>query len=273
MDKINQELNGENLSGKISISQVFLTGLDENLSEVDFINLYEDTLKHPEVVWGVLISYGRAGKENRYPSLEWIRTLVKFIQSEGLANNFGLHICGKEAVNDFISGSGFIEEILPAFRTIQINFDHTKYDLDKFKSRIYQLTQPAFWFDYPMPHIITQYNEVNRDLYDKIFYECQYHTVLIDYSGGTGLECNPIELISSFPGKYKVKFGYAGGIGLDNLNKVLVDIYSIRLYSDLSIWIDMESKLRDENDHFDLGRCSTILRICRDHKMIGEYRE
>ena len=52
--------------------------------------------------------------------------------------------------------------------------------------------------------------------------------------------------------------GYAGGLGPDNL---AVELASIKAVASSGWWVDMESKLRDEHDKFDVGRAEQCAAI------------
>jgi hypothetical protein len=59
-----------------------------------------------------------------------------------------------------------------------------------------------------------------------------------------------------------VACGYAGGIGPDSIGADLTRI--AEAVGEGVIWIDMEGRVRDEADRFDLNRVETVLRAVRD---------
>jgi hypothetical protein len=84
--------------------------------------------------------------------------------------------------------------------------------------------------------------------------------VLFDRSGGKGILPDkwPEPL---FP---KVYHGYAGGLGPDTLEEEIPKI--LEASRDQTIWIDMESRVRSEDDEqFDLEKVRLCLEICERH--------
>lgn len=77
-------------------------------------------------------------------------------------------------------------------------------------------------------------------------------TVLFDASGGTGTNTD----VKAFPGGWKV--GYAGGIGPLNAAKKTVHLTGDPNVHDF--WLDMESKIRDPYDWFDIHKAKVVLR-------------
>jgi hypothetical protein len=58
-----------------------------------------------------------------------------------------------------------------------------------------------------------------------------------------------------------VPCGFAGGLGLDNLEDQLERLATVA--GDRAIWIDMESKIRSEADEFDRDKVRRCLEIAR----------
>lgn len=257
-----------------NVTQVFLNGVDE---ATDLRRLHELTIKHPYVVWGVLISKNRSSKpeEQRYPSMERIDFIKKFIIENGLRDNFGIHICGTELVQDlFVSAydvdpSKLKNNYLNYFKYIQINFDSSKNTL--YTDALSQLQYRAM-----MGNIfVTQYNYNNRKLMSLYrahnsgdvgrLYE------LIDFSGGEGIPIQSAkELISKYPSRYNSNFGIAGGIGEDNIIDTIEEIESIRRdYQNdktINVWVDMESRIRNNAGWLDLDVCESILDAFSEYK-------
>ena len=75
-------------------------------------------------------------------------------------------------------------------------------------------------------------------------------SILFDPSGGRGV------FVSGWPmPPYEVPVGLAGGIGPDNI----ADLLRQWTNPGPDAWIDLESKARDENDRFDLGKVRETL--------------
>jgi hypothetical protein len=63
-------------------------------------------------------------------------------------------------------------------------------------------------------------------------------------------------------------YGYAGGLGPENVAAQLPIIDAHRSGPGLPLipyWIDMETKIRDEQERLDLSKVRTVLEICRRH--------
>jgi len=82
------------------------------------------------------------------------------------------------------------------------------------------------------------------------------HAILFDASGGHGV--SPEYWPAHLPDK---SCGYAGGLGPDNLARELPRIQEAAGQG--PYWIDMEGKLRNEADRFDLARARLCLAACR----------
>lgn len=242
------------------VTQVFLTGVDEHTRLWELKRLTE---KYPQVVWGVLFSKGRAGMipENndvRYPSMKFIENLTTFIDEHNMYDYFGLHICGK-SVRDFIYADKNVRDIASYFSVIQLNFRHEAYPLEDIKSSLMRFSNRL-----PKTQFVTQYNEHNLELWKKLHYPNIGHTALIDFSGGNGIVANAKESIDNFPGKDVTRFGFAGGIGLDNVESILQDIKAIKTNRQRQIWIDMETKIRTYGQ-LDLDICEKILEVHQNY--------
>jgi hypothetical protein len=77
--------------------------------------------------------------------------------------------------------------------------------------------------------------------------------LLCDPSGGRGKES---EWVYYYPNMKTDMVGYAGGIGVDNVEEKLSKIAE-NTFADF--WIDMESKVRDDRDWLDLDAVETVL--------------
>lgn len=213
--------------------------------------------QYPFVEWGILYSQTRRG-EGRYPSFRWINRLV-----ERMGNirspNFALHVCGR-AVNFLLSGSDVndVSRTARAFKRVQINFNSSRYSLTEIR---------RFVIDHPLQTVITQNNSANEFLWRSLI-DTPNHAVLFDASGGRGIERTkwpePLSMVGSLPPSCVVMdpvCGYAGGLGPDNLAVQLPAIHAAA--SGRPYWVDMEGKLRDNNDRFDLSRAEECLKLAR----------
>lgn len=224
---------------------ITLTGADDTTQPEALWRLAESsnfgTSEQSNVEFGILYSVSNQGV-GRYPSFEWIEKLTEKIKA-GPGPGFSLHVCGR-AVHDFIAGSGHVSEVASAFDRIQINFRSSDFTLAEIGSCISRNSSKT---------IITQRNEANRHLFRGLAH-LNNHAVLFDESGGRGK--SPETWDESLE---VVNCGYAGGLGPDNLAAELPRIHAAA--KGMPYWVDMEGKIRDENDRFDLNAAQQCLEI------------
>lgn len=227
----------------MSLLYCTLTGIDESTS---ISSLQELSEEFPFVEFGALYSLSRQGKEGRYPSLDWFDDFANQSSRSKSHPNFALHLCGR-AVNDFLENNNArLNHIARVFYRIQINFKSNLFDLTLVDKTIARSLQT----------IITQHNPSNEGLWQHLKLHKNYG-ILFDESGGRGLERN------SWPAPLNgIICGYAGGLGPDNLSIELPKIHRASNYQ--PYWIDMEGKLRDKEDRFDLTKAKQCLRIIKN---------
>lgn len=237
----------------MTINQPFctLTGVDTN---TDINKLWELSEKYPFVEFGVLLHCTNQGSDinRRYPTFEYIRELGSKIKSEN-DPNFALHICGPQAIKDFMDINSEVYKLSIPFKRIQLNFISEKYDINEIRKLFERESKKI---------IITQYNNANMKLWRKLS-DFNNHNVLFDSSGGRGTEiqniCSPLDIESEgLPFKaINPLCGYAGGISEDNVTEILNKI--MKVTNNNNFWIDMEQKLRDKKDNLDLLICEKVL--------------
>lgn len=217
-----------------------LTGIDQS---VPLESLRQLAQEYPFVEFGVLYSKSRAGK-GRYPELDWIEYLANNAEELGLPR-LALHICGA-AVAEFIAG-GDIVKLASKFGRIQLNFRSEKFETDAIVRAIQGVA--------PQSRVITQVNDANANLGERLRYRnCYNHEMLFDKSGGNGISPAEWPPVDRFSGS---KHGYAGGLGPENLAAELPRI--AKAAGDAPVWIDMEGKLRNADDQFDVERARACL--------------
>ncbi len=103
--------------------------------------------------------------------------------------------------------------------------------------------------------VIFQFDGVNDEAINSTMQAGFKVSALYDTSHGEGVTPNewPNEEMP-FP------TGWAGGIGPDNVWNVVVETMK-RKESRRPKWLDMETKLRDNGDHFDIVKCLEVLQI------------
>jgi hypothetical protein len=208
---------------------ITFTGADDNTAIADMMALAAD---HP-VEFGILFLKSLHGTP-RYPTLAWSDRA----QASGL--RLAAHICGSDAEEIVSTGRSRLDGHLRAFTRIQINTSSAVNPVairrwtDELAARYGHSVEPILQCRGPFP----------AD--DQISW-------LYDRSGGTGL------LPETWPAPTAVTknpVGYAGGLGPDTIEAAL------RRMPDLAgKWIDMETRIRNADDRFDLGLCRAVCEI------------
>lgn len=208
---------------------VTLTGADDS-TEID--ELFELSSQFDYVEWGILWHAEHHGS-GRYPSLAWIDRLTTDLSRSPRAR-FALHICGGQALSDFLGDIGTVTECARNFGRIQLNLKAVNVDLTALESAVLRRPEQV---------VITQHNQANRNIWSDLV-SCANHAVLFDESGGNSI--SPEVWPAPLPGK---QCGYAGGLRPSNLLQELDCIETAA--EGQAFWIDMEGSLRTA-DQFDL---------------------
>ncbi len=202
---------------------ITFTGADDKTPPDD---LAAFAARHPRTEFGILFSRSRAGL-SRYPSREWVGLLP---------NNLMLaaHVCGRWANELAVDGwQPDVEAQLSGFGRVQINIAKPPSDLG-----------PLIQFGARHSvEIILQCRD------PEIFPTEDRVSWLFDASGGRGVMP---QSWPTHPGNRLV--GYAGGLGPATVHEALDAIQTASPF-----WIDMESKVRDQDDLFDLDLCSAVV--------------
>jgi len=228
------------------IKTVTITGADDSINPRSLIELSQE---YPFVEWGLLLSRSSMGGR-RFPSLKWMEGLREDRFDETV--NISGHICG-QWVRDLLIGkiSEFTKVINPVydmFKRIQINTHGEKSNISNngLVTALKSLDR----------QILIQFDEVNSWIY-----YCAKNAGInvfpfFDLSHGAGVLP---ERWPDFIGDY---CGYAGGLGPDNLEEQLEKIESV--IGDKNVWIDMETKVRSDNDEkFDIKKVRKCLEIVK----------
>lgn len=198
------------------MQRITLTGADERTDVQQLISLVD---RYPEVEVGLLYTATPEGR-NRYPSLPWLKTAAK-----ALAGRCAVHVCGGTARRQLIAGD--LDELTGYAPRIQVNGILTADELVACAARVGTL--------------ITQHHDKNASL---VAVSLPNHSLLIDGSGGRG-----ISPTGWFPPVTHKPVGFAGGMGPDNLTAELGRILPV---AKDNAWVDMEGKLRTEEDWFNI---------------------
>ena len=227
------------------VERITFTGADESVFPDDLLQISND---HPIVEWGILHSTNKMGMEPRYPSRNWIDILFLSKKAEDSQAKLSHHICGKFA-QKFVEGK---YDFRWNFDRMQINrrIKLTDKEFEKFKNICQKANDKG-------TEIIFQLSgtQDDIDIFQKSFQEGIRCSALFDKSGGRG----------KGPSKWSGPIdhypcGYAGGLGPENLEEELKKIEE--KVEDRRIWIDMETKIRSENNKaFNLVKVKKCIEI------------
>jgi len=246
---------------------VTLTGADDSVQPGELFDLSK---KYPFVEWGILLSRNQRGKP-RFPSADWLDVLgtdYHLLSEQKAAANFSLHLCGGY-VRDFCRGfddfaSDIGDDLFQIFKRIQINTHGVQHDWNV--EDVAQLIAR-----YPDKEYIFQldgYEENERNAKALVLiYKCTNVSFLLDRSHGAGLSPKSWDA----PHLSEPNFGFAGGMGPDNVKDSLIEVSKIVKATNHfkgDYWIDMETKVRSVNldleDIFDLKQCEQVLEISKE---------
>lgn len=232
----------------MKLKHITFTGIDDS---TNFPALELLCLEFVRIEFGVLLSRHWYENGSRYMNPDFFEELSRY------NINLSCHICGSLAL-DALNGNFDIvnketKNKFEIFSRCQINVsgqDPLKYKeyIDSLKSEGKKIIVPESLDEI----IIQQHDSENMEI-AKIFKEnCSAPDkvkVLLDASGGRGI----FDEIKTVPGN---DYGYAGGIGPDNVCKIINLLEEDETVGDY--WIDMESKVR-KNDKFDIGTVLNVL--------------
>lgn len=215
------------MSQKLTV--ITLTGADEKTDIGALINLAKD----PAVEIGILLSLNPK-RTNRYPGLFWMLEAAGAIHAAYGRPRCAIHVCGTAGRLEFLGGA--FKELMSHVARVQVNGQVTPEELLK------ALDQA--------PYVITQHTASNEEL---SMLDVPRHGVLVDDSGGRGVS----PLFWRAPAVPPAKaFGFAGGLGPDNLASQMVAISDSIPEGSQPSWVDMETKIRTKDDWFSIGQAT-----------------
>ena len=235
------DIKKANLPLNTSPMFVTLTGVDASVGLSTLESLSE---QFPFAEWAVLYSPKHTGRENRYPPVSTLHKVFSALRSVHVA----LHICG-DGIGDLLERkpevTKLVEMIAARSGRVQLNFNQARkqFDLEKFS---------CLMNEFPSVVFITQHHNANKDVW-KALRDIKNHAVLFDSSGGRGIEQN------NWPASFDGVFcGYAGGLGPTRITEELPKIAVAARGT--PFWIDMETRIRNEDDLFDIQRATMCLK-------------
>lgn len=232
--------------------RVTITGAGDS---TPIAQLYELSHEFPFVEWGILVSKTRTGSPEhpRYPSRGWIDMLA--VSGDPGRLNLSTHICGSW-VNDVLSrSSGWVAEIPVCAATSQRIQVNTNGQQRCTSSQCYHIMRRS----YPDTRFIFQLGGFpGNNAIPRVARFCSNLRVagLFDRSGGLGT--TPATWPAPFDEPYP--FGYAGGLGPDNVAEQIERIHQV---CPRPFWIDMESGVRTADDSgLDMAKVRSVLEQC-----------
>lgn len=249
-------------AGLMTLDRVTITGADDSIDPAALIDLSE---QYPFVEWGILFSKRWQGAP-RYPSNEWLSVLGNLVKlaNAGLLSNTGesvavqlsAHLCGKWMRDTLAADPSWwrtYESLTPAFQRVQLNF-HAEPQTEALGPFIREMRGAA--------QFIFQCDGVN-DQWVNVLVGGGCGVPLFDTSSGAG------QLPARWPGAWPgVYCGYAGGLGPETVLEQLDAISEA--VGDNRIWIDMERRVRSEDDReFDLDKVKAVLSMVDEFWPVG----
>lgn len=233
------------------IEIVTITGADNSIRPGA---LKKISAAFPFAEWGILVSRNSIGG-NRFPDLEWLQELA-IIKKDMPELRLSCHLCGSYVREILIGDASFINEIgaevFAMFDRVQINTHGRPHDYH-YDSMV------DFMNSHSRKQFIFQFDNVNAEILSAALAGGVNASTLFDLSHGAGV------LPEAWPDPIpRVPCGYAGGLSPENLSKQIELIEG--KVGDRRIWIDVETKVRSENDEqFDLQKVVTFLQIAEEH--------
>jgi hypothetical protein len=243
----------------MKLTKVTITGADHSIEPKELGPLSK---KYPFVEWGILFSGARQGF-SRYPHYPWVERFTQIYGNPEHVDYFpihvSLHLCGgwvRELISVGWSFFDYLPNMVKLADRMQLNMtDETFMTLDF--ADIKKKVAGCFYDEAKSLRVILQTKRafqrfewartINKEGPFKF-------DMLYDVSGGKGKLpkswCAPAD---------GVFCGFAGGLGPDTLEEQLPKI--AESVGDHKCWIDMESRVRDEDDKFDLAKVEKCLEI------------
>jgi hypothetical protein len=204
---------------------ITFTGVDANTPIRELVALSQ---RYP-IEWGVLFSPSRHD-DPRYPCTSFVFELMAQARSRGL--RLAAHLCGNHSRNIFDLGGTSVDGLMAGFQRAQIN------SLEGASNAANVRSWAAKWGVKPILQCRDSFPVGNTGI-----------EWLFDPSGGRGV--SP-QVWPKAPDHSRC--GYAGGMRPENVAQAVSVIGRLAT----RYWIDMETGVRDEKDHFSVERCRLV---------------
>ena len=225
------------------LDKVTFTGADD---KTDIQQMALISMAFPHVEWGILIGNDDRTGGPRYPSLSWQKDYYKF----SAFTSTSIHACGKYA-RALMKGEEVLQIGDIGAERVQLNI---ALGSPKRKISDNELAFALESIENSGAKAIIQINSLTEEVQNRMRYLIDVDFIF-DASGGRGV---------LFQGKlpkfvsYPDTMTYAGGLGLDTADAMLHEL-SFLYSGPQKVAIDMETKVRDDNDELDLKLCRKIL--------------
>ena len=220
---------------------VTLTGVDEQTNLKALMELAEE---YPRAEFATLAGSRTGAGDLEYPG----KPTIQFLGEMGEAGvRTALHLCGRlaRAVATEKRIPVEILELCRGFARVQVNLEEEWFVRAKSKMTSQGVTR--FAEIVPAERVILQH----RGAWSSVPVEHPKVEYLFDPSGGQG-----VDSLDMWPPPPRGRaVGYAGGIGPDNIEEALA---FTRRYPDERLWLDMQRKLRDESNRFDMRKARIV---------------
>lgn len=230
------------------IDKITFTGVDNRTPLMELIDLAD---QYPRAEFAVLVGNQTNRNENRrFPNLSTVRDLRE-LGEMGL--NTSLHLCGRFS-RAVVTGEGPSEEIYElceGFGRVQLNLASRIFAPSRRAGPVAAVKRFARRFATGSRSVILQH----RSEWSDVPFGHPAVEYLFDRSGGRGQAA--FAHWPTPPRDSVERLGYAGGIGPDNIEDAME--FAGR-YPKKLLWFDMETRVRCEDDWFDLD---AIERVCR----------
>lgn len=242
-----------------------ITKITEAKSVVDLFYKYRRGKKHRLMVGFLVSKKGLLAREkltggSRYPSLEEMPALLEASGYDDVIRTIHYHSKGRKLCDE-IERVMDQDGITGSVEAVQFN---VKFPPDEDEIR-------SVLEDFPGMEMILQANEGALSFYDgnpegfANLVSARFagiHHVLIDPSGGRGIEMDVLKMVSFYETLKKTmpktSVGFAGGLGPENIFDIVNGCKVLLNTDDFSV--DAETKLRDGADVLDLDRVEVYMR-------------
>ena len=241
----------------MKIDRVTFSGIDESINAEQILRVAEE---YPSILteWALLLSKSNEGSRPRYPDRQWMEQFIRetITHMQRGAISVAGHLQGRW-LRSLAQGNNEVAKdrptLWPYLQRVQLNFHGEKAPIkDGFFTQLMDQRK----------QFIFQMDGVNEDVYHSAQNYVGVNLVpLFDMSAGSGTVPDtwrePVHPVFN---------GYAGGFGPRTIDEQLKR--QEQVVGDGVIWIDMETKIRSDDDlKFELDKCRQVLDIIAERSI------